>query len=84
MLPGIGFAGNVYLAVVSALSHDIPHHYTYIIILIFWKQGKEFIQEQNQLISHFLQFMYVAVGIHIAEAGAHRIINEQDVGEFIP
>lgn len=33
---------------------------------------------------HLIQLVEVAVGIHIAEAGTRRLVDEEQVGEFIP
>ena len=36
------------------------------------------------MIGHVVEFMDIAVSVHIAESCPYRIIDEKDVGEFIP
>lgn len=57
---------------------------TYIIVFVFWKDGKPFLEEDDELIRHLIQLMQIAVGVDIAEAGANGIVHEHDVGEFVP
>ncbi len=57
---------------------------THIIIFVLGEHLEEFFQEENHLISHVLELMNVAVCIDIAEACPNRIVDEKDVGEFVP
>ena len=38
----------------------------------------------DHLVGHIGEFVDVTVGVHIAKAGPDRVINEQNISEFIP
>ena len=42
------------------------------------------LQEDDKLARHFLQFVKVTVGVDIAEACSHGVIDKQDVCKLVP
>jgi hypothetical protein len=49
-----------------------------------WKQSKPFLQENNELVCHLLELVNVTVTVDITETCPDRVIDEQDIGKFIP
>lgn len=51
---------------------------------ILGEESKELVQKNHELIRHFLQFMYVAVRVHVAITGAHGVVHEQQICKLVP
>ena len=56
----------------------------YVVILIFWEQSEEFLQEHHELICHLLELMDVAISVHIAVACSYGVVHEEDARELVP
>ena len=56
----------------------------YIIVFVFWEDGKPFLEEDDELIRHLVQLVEITVGVDIAEAGANGVVHKHDVGELVP
>lgn len=63
---------------------DDRQNCTHVVVAVFWKDGVELLQELHHLVGSIAQLMNVAIGVDIAEAGAHRLINKEQVRKFGP
>ncbi|KAI6752747.1 hypothetical protein HG530_013499 [Fusarium avenaceum] len=57
---------------------------TYIVVVVLWEEGKPLLKEVNELVGHLLQLVYVLVSINGTVTGADRVVNEKEIGEFVP
>lgn len=57
---------------------------THVILVIVRKQVEELLEEEDELLGHRLELMDEVVGVDIAEASAHGIVDEQEVCELVP
>lgn len=83
MLAGIGFTCKVELRIVSERSSEGGKG-TNVIAFIFGEQLKELLHEDDELSSHLIQLMEIAIGIHVTKASTDGIIDEQEIRELIP
>ena len=51
---------------------------------VLWENGEPFLQEGRHLHGHLIQVVQIRIGVHVAEASSHRIIDEQQVRKLIP
>lgn len=42
------------------------------------------LEENYKLICHFVELGDIAVGVDVTEAGANRVVDEEEVGELVP
>jgi hypothetical protein len=83
MLACVRLAGNVELLslVVRRRSHRGS---TYIIVLVLWEERKPLLKENHHVLRHLIELGEIAVRVHVAEAGAHGLVNEQHVRKLVP
>lgn len=51
---------------------------------VLWENGEPFLQKGCHLHGHLIQVVEIRIGVHIAEAGSNRVIDEQKVRKLIP
>lgn len=57
---------------------------THVILVIVRKQFEELLQEDDELLGHGLEFVNETVGVDIAEAGAHGVVDKEEVCKLVP
>ena len=53
-------------------------------MLVLREEAKPLFQEDKEMIRHLVEFADVAVCVDVAETSSDRVINEKQVGEFVP
>lgn len=57
---------------------------THIIVFIFGEDGKELLHKANKLSRHGVQLVEIVVGVDITVASANRVVDKEQIGEFVP
>lgn len=51
---------------------------------VLWEDGEPLLQEADHLARHLIKCVHVAVAVYVAESSTNRVVNKQEVREFIP
>lgn len=53
-------------------------------MFVFREEGKEFLEENDELVGHFVKLVDIGVGVDVAETSSHWVVNEEQVGKLMP
>lgn len=86
MLAGVGLSSNVELcaAVRTTLLKHSRQEKTHIIMLILREETEPLLEENGELVRHFIKLRYVAIGVDVAETGSDGVVDEQQVRKLMP